>query len=369
MTETDESAVVDPDDIPPPPGAPDETEPAKKPANWVRRIAIVALLSWTVAAFAAGMYVGLGQRITPPAPDADIAIEIEQIEIPDAPAEDDDAPAAAVTPNVLGLNPADAQAALTDAGVVDGITLVETAVAGPSGFVLSQDPAAGSPIDGAATLSISAPASVPDLVGAQFSDASTQIEDLGAQVRVSSRYVKGVPADQVLSIEPAQGDLPLEVDVVIAAAPAQLNLGELDPLENDCSTDSGFGVNGDLQEESTRVCQLARSDQQRSISWDLSADVDTVAFTAGVTDEGDLNASASIIVLVDGAAVDTQTTSFGQPVTITVETADALRLEIIIRTEVPDEVFQEWDRSVVALFDIVATGGAAALDELAGLDS
>ena len=387
-----EPAVAEPAPIPgslPPPGAPDTDADApvaegaatldgvatdeemapRKQRNWVRRFAIAGVALWTVAMLAAGVSVGTRQRIEPPPPPADIAVEVQTVEIPDAPAVEDAGEVIVVVPNVLGLTPTEAQAALADAGAAADLQVVEVPLAGPAGFVTNQSPPPGTDFTEPVKLSVSATVEVPAVVGSSFVDARSALEELGAQVVVRTEYREGVPADEVLTITPEAGPLPLEVELVVAAPPAQLDLDQLDPVDVSCSRDSGFGVAGDPQDEPVWTCGLRRLDSYRSVSWDLSADVSRLSFTAGVTDGSDPRARAVVSVVLDGTVVETQATSFGTPARFDLDTSGALRIEIVVRTDVSDEIFDDWDRSWVAVVDPVATGSAEALDELAGLNS
>ncbi len=289
------------------------------------------------------------------------------VEIPEAP--EDVAAETVVTPNVLGLNPADAQAALADAGAIDGIETQDVPTAGEPGFVIGQDPAPGAAISGTVTLLLSAPVDVPGVVGQPFADARTTLERLGAQVRVKTQYQDGTPADQVIAIEPASGALPTEVELVVAAPAAQLSLAQLTPIDESCDQRANFGVAGQVQTERTWACSIQPADRARSISWDLSADVSQVTFVAGVTDDSDPVSNARVDVLVDGEIVDSKPTTFGVPADFTIPTAGALRLKIRVSTDTPTEQYRDWETSFVAIVDPIVTGSSDALDELAGLNS
>lgn len=345
-----------------------ELLPNRRRGGWIRGVAIVALLAWSAALFAAGVAVGVRQRIEPPAAQPDIDVSIAQVEIPDAPAAQ--APSeASVVPNVLALSPADARAALADAGHDGDVTVVDQPIAGPPGFVLAQEPAPGAPLGGDVVLTVAVPTAIPDVVGRPLREATAEVEALGAQARIRTEYRQGVEPDQVLQVEPAEGDLPLEVEFLVSTPPAQLDLTDLDPLQENCARLDGFGVAGRPQSERTWVCEVPPTTRARSVAWDLSRDVDEVRVVVGLTDDSDPAATSRVDVLIDDVVVQSQAATFGNLVEFLVPTDGALRLEVLVTTDAPDDVFSEWDRSRVAIVDVVAVGAAAALDELAGLNS
>ena len=114
-------------------------------------------------------------------------------------------------PDVVGLPQAQAEANIGAAGLAVGDVAQQHSDSVPAGNVISQDPTAGSsvapgsPVDPVISLG-PAPVTVPDVVGLSGAQAQTDIEAAGLTVGdVTEQYSDSVPADNVISQDPAAG--------------------------------------------------------------------------------------------------------------------------------------------------------------------
>lgn len=388
-TETGSPGVDPPrsDEVTPPKGVPTTTpvarslpdssattDPPVAPARprrskGVRRIlwgsALLAVVGWTIGAVAFGVSQGSSRVPEAVRPPADIDVEIQQISIPDAPERVDDGPNTEMI-NVLGLTPTEAQSAISDVGLDRPVTVTDVPTAGRAGFVIDQQPGAGSEVGDDIVLSVSASVDVPTVVGADRDDAVLQLEALGAEVGITQVYDPAIPAGQVISIEPAVGPLPAEVEILVGAPASELDLTVVEPLQSDCQRPEPTSLDG-IDYPTGIQCRIDNADE-RIVAWDLSRDVDTVSVVVGMDDVSDIASFAQVSVRVDGAVLQSETVRFGSAFSFEIDVAGALRFEILIVA--PErEVRNEWIRSHVAIAEVVATGGRAAIDRLAGIDS
>ena len=129
-------------------------------------------------------------------------------------------------PDVVGDSEEDAIAAL------EGVDLVVRETTGvyvedvPEGHIVSQDPEAGASVDPGTAIdlvvSLGPPATVPDVVGMDETDAIQAIEDEGLAADVSIDYVHDVDEGLVISQAPAGGDTldpGSTVQVVVSGGP------------------------------------------------------------------------------------------------------------------------------------------------------
>ncbi len=140
-------------------------------------------------------------------------------------------------PDVVGLQEADAEAAIVAAGLVVGTRFTEPSSL-PEGEVIAQSPAADTSVpEGSAVdllvASSAQPVSVPDVVGLQQADAEDDIEAAGLVVgMVSGVNHDTVPAGEVISQSPVGGELVAAgspVDILVSDGPqAELPMLVLD---------------------------------------------------------------------------------------------------------------------------------------------
>jgi serine/threonine-protein kinase len=184
---------------------PPPQEPRSRAPLWIA-LAIVALLVALAAAWAAGVFDGGNEE----------------------------APAAVIVPEVVGMTTDGALNALEQAGLAVGTITEVASEDGPEGTVIEQTPEAGAEVDeGSAVdlrVSTGAPApaptatgvEVPDVTGASQEAASQTLLAAGFVVVVTEAASDAVPAGFVVVQRPAGGDTAAPgsaVDIVVSTGP------------------------------------------------------------------------------------------------------------------------------------------------------
>ncbi len=138
-------------------------------------------------------------------------------------------PAPAVVPDVVGMIQADAETAITGAGLTVGSVTEQYSPTAPVGQVIDQTPPAGTGVElgTAVDLVLSkgpAPVVVPDLTGMARAGAEAVITDAGLVLgTVTEQYSDTVPAGSVISQTPTAGTSVAPgtaVDLVVSKGPA-----------------------------------------------------------------------------------------------------------------------------------------------------
>jgi len=308
----------------------------KRKRRLVLTLASVCLIAWTAAAFTYGLTVGTRRRVEPPSPPAAIVVNVEEASVPDsvaAPAAD--TVAVVEMSNVIGLSEADALAVLGGSGIDPAlITSTPVGTAGDAGLVIAQDPPPGSFSPAAVTLSVSAAVDIPAVVGTAASEAVSMLEELGAVVQFGSRYEPGVGVGTVLEADPTSGPLPAIVSLTVSEAPASIDLAPLRAVSAEgCTRNNEVNVNG-VTGQSSFECELRATPadgtpRTYTLDYDLGRKVDELSFTLGFTDDSEIDASATVDIVIDNVVVATHSVAFGQPVDVVLPVNDALRLQFV----------------------------------------
>jgi beta-lactam-binding protein with PASTA domain len=121
-------------------------------------------------------------------------------------------PGTAAVPDVVGMDRAEAEGALADAGFVPA-SAMQYDVTAPAGQVVQQLPAAGDEAAAGSQVGLlvskgrpEVSVSVPDVTGMTQDQATTTLADAGLVAVPVEAYVAGVPAGDVAEQEPAAGD-------------------------------------------------------------------------------------------------------------------------------------------------------------------
>lgn len=139
------------------------------------------------------------------------------------------APVVISVPDVVGLNQAAAEAAISGAALVVGNVTTASSATVPAGDVISQNPAAGTEVGEGATVDLvvsSGPAlvTVPTVVGLTQASAEAAITSAGLALgTVTTTNSDTVPAGNVISQTPTGGTQVTEganVDLVVSSGPA-----------------------------------------------------------------------------------------------------------------------------------------------------
>ncbi|MEY2421056.1 MAG: eukaryotic-like serine/threonine-protein kinase [Acidimicrobiaceae bacterium] len=234
-------------------------------------------------------------------------------------------------PSLAGLSEGDARAALAFIGVTgSAVTVTPTAAAGPGGVVVGQDPPPGATVKAGAavTLKISAPATVPDVVGKTETEARAALSALGARVQRKETFDPNAAQGAVLAIEPAAGaPLTDEVTITVAEAPSSVFLTELKPVKTNCSTGTATVKGSDVK--SALTCgPSANAASPAVVDYAVNGSVTRFDATFGQSDRAETRFSVQFQTFVDDQLVDTQTVAFGQTVDISIPISGALRVRV-----------------------------------------
>lgn len=250
-------------------------------------------------------------------------VEAETVEIPIL----DPMGTEQLMPDVRGMSKNDALQVLADAGIpVAHVTVTTQPTAGTSGLIVEQTPAFGVISPPAVTIVVAAPAAVPDLVGADVSDASVQLSLLGAAVTRTDRYDPDQPVGTVLDVIPSAGStLPETVAMTVNVAPSSLGLQDLSS-DGPCSagsvtlrgTDYPAGV----------VCRSHKEPIPNT--WALNGTVDRIVGTVGIPNDALTGSTATMKILVDGTEIASFDLDWGVPQEFDFRISGSLKLEVVV---------------------------------------
>jgi eukaryotic-like serine/threonine-protein kinase len=121
-------------------------------------------------------------------------------------------PGTAAVPDVVGMDRAEAEAVLADAGFVPA-SAMQYDLTAPAGQVVEQLPAAGEQVTAGSQVGMlvskgrpEVSVSVPDVTGMKQDEATTALADAGLVTVPVEAYFADVPAGEVAEQEPAAGD-------------------------------------------------------------------------------------------------------------------------------------------------------------------
>jgi archaellum component FlaG (FlaF/FlaG flagellin family) len=298
---------------------------ADKPrrGRWPRRLRIVAVVSTAVALLAGGVVAGWWGRDRFGTHETNITVQ-RPITVSEGQTQ-----AASAMPNVLGLGRDSARQALADAGVnLSTVKIREQAYAGLPGVVIDQNPpAAASLPSGAATLTLSAPGTMPKLVGLALDAARSELSQMGATVLVQTRYQAGAAEGSILETDPASGQpLAERVKLVIAEPASSVFLDQLNAINSSCSSNSVY-VAG-VQRQHSLVCEPGQ-DSPAQMEYVLNRRVTTFQAVVGIGDTGASDTPVSFRIFVDGRLAFSTTLPFGSSKPVSIPVVGALRVRMV----------------------------------------
>jgi hypothetical protein len=230
-------------------------------------------------------------------------------------------------PDVVGLTRAAALQALGDAGAdLSRVSIAERAYAGDPGVVISQAPDPTSALSAAPKITLSAPGTMPQIVGVPVDRARTTLSALGASVVVEMRYEAGASENTVLDVSPAPGH-PLTAHARIAAAePASsVFLDQLSAIDSSCSSDTAYV--GGVERARALVCTPGEG-APAAMEYVLNREVTRFEAVVGIADRSASDTPVTFRVLVDGRSRFLATLPFGTAKRVSVPVAGALRVRI-----------------------------------------
>jgi PASTA domain/NPCBM/NEW2 domain len=267
-------------------------------------------------------------------------------------------------PNVIGLTEDDARRVFSDAGVdLSQVSVHRLPYVGPEDLVVSQEPPSGNAVgDRRMVLDISEPASMPDLTGSSESEARTALSELGARIGTVDEYQPGAAEGEVLSTEPAGGEVITDKATLHLAAPLSgVFLTELEPVSANCRTGEGGLVAGEAASEAI-VCEPEAGANPRSVTYALGGQVESLEAELGLDDEGNADLPVEFRVFADGVQVLSRRLEFGErlPVEVPLLGKYQLRLESSAAGVAPPGSLP----IRAAFAEPRLTGSRAAIDEL-----
>lgn len=296
------------------------SRPAKSSKKSWTKLFLVMIVLAAMTLFSAGTVAGwyAHEVLTRPGPYS----EPEIVEIPVSSWDAD-----FTMPDVRGIPKNDALLALTDLGVTTAnVTVTERPWAGIQGVVIEQSPVPGATELGEIELVISAPATVPNLIGSDRQNAMNQLRELGSEVVFEEQFDVNKQPGTVLATSPKASEVLTDtVTVTIASSGGSIYLSQLKPISKSCSTVDAR-MNGESFASSLE-CRGGRDAE--SYEWDLQRKAEQVELTLGVADDvEDVNSQVHAVVYVDGTKVNEVDASFGKPVPLKIPTKGSLRLRL-----------------------------------------
>lgn len=269
--------------------------------------------------------------VAPSSTDASITVE------PAAPSssvpEEQQEPASAEMPDLIGLSESEARDVLAD-NAIDGPTVEERPSFEAPGTVIDQVPSAGRVVSGTVSVVVSvAFPPMPDFVGEDVSSVRKWTDELDIDLRIEERLtIESADGTVLEQIPVANSEVGRELAIVVADEPLLVFLaefeGRLDSLYYDIET---IDMNG-VTYTNTPTLSKARSSRTAAgwVSYNLSRDWQTLVVQLGIDDSaGSLDAASKIEFRGDGELLEEATVRFGEVVEVEVDVSGVLRLEII----------------------------------------
>lgn len=268
---------------------------------------------------------------------------------------------AGLMPNVLGLQVDTARQVLADAGVDPAaVTTTDQPYAGETGLVIDQEPASGATVSAPVKLVLSAPATMPKLVGQTVVAARDTLARIGTSAFVKTRYDAGASEGSVLETDPAEGEsLSDRATLIVSEAPSSVFLTQLRSITSSCGTET-LNVAG-AQQKDALVCSPSQGSPS-VMEYLLNGHVASFQATIGLGDRGESTVPVTFRVVVDGQPIAIRTVGFGRSRTISVPVRGALRIHLeaavgVAASSASTSVQAAWG-------DARLLGGRSAIDNL-----
>lgn len=241
------------------------------------------------------------------------------------------------TPNLVGMDAADAEETLRDLNV--RIERTEKASPEEAGTVLDQDPLAGDALTDTVEIVVAGePPAVPDVVGETFADATDLLEEQGFAVEENPVLDDEASDGEVLGQDPDVGTENVKTVILdVARSPVSVPLAEMPVLEENTGMDVEPGaIAGDVYPNSVIVSNYAG---QGSFGYNLSRDFRRISGTLGIDDNESTECMATVEFKDGGRTLGEgpYSVAFGEPRPVDFSVADVLRLEITYATRGADD--------------------------------
>lgn len=204
-------------------------------------------------------------------------------------------------PDVRGLDPDSAMQVLADAGVdIAAVRTTDRPAAGESGVVIEQVPAFGASRPAEVVLVVSAPATMPSLVGQNADEAMVTLRELSARVDTVGVYRPGEVVGLIVSTDPAFGEImPPGVTLIVTEAPSSVDFAALSSVGS-CDPAESLQING--KQLATGV-SCSGSTSGRTNTWELGGALEVISGTIGITDGSSPGTAVRIDIVADGAVL------------------------------------------------------------------
>ncbi|MFJ4264635.1 PASTA domain-containing protein [Paenarthrobacter nicotinovorans] len=236
-------------------------------------------------------------------------------------------------PDVRGLSEADARQVIADAGYdpasvkISNVPSVLT-----TGTIAAQNPVAGTTNPKDITLSLPAPALMPNLIGKSLDEASRTLSSMGAQPLVNRVYDPKSTTGSVVSSAPASGNaLTATPTLIVAGAPDSLPLSSF-KASGSCGTISSGSVNG-TPITSGVSCSVRRD--ASTTFWILGRTLNRLQAVVGFEDRAEKASRAKVKITADGNVILDKEIAYGDGEKIDADVTNVLRLEIQVSANTP----------------------------------
>jgi len=239
--------------------------------------------------------------------------------------------ASGAMPDLRGLGSDASKQILADSGIpVDRVEVTTRAAAGRPGIVIEQTPPFGSSDTAKVTLVVSTSAQVPVIENRSATEVISELQELGAQVIVKSRYQPDAVRDGALDVDPPVGaPIPDAVTLTVAQSPGSAYLSKLDAMESGCGTGSE-SMDGKKYENSvTCTANKPGTAKPRKSVWNLAHAVDEMRATVGVPTDSMPGTRVRVEVFADGTPVAAVDAGYGQPADLYARVSGALQLTVV----------------------------------------
>ncbi|MGJ3191238.1 PASTA domain-containing protein [Paenarthrobacter sp. FR1] len=300
-------------------------QPRKPAPRWLRLSSAIAMLC--VASLAAGLIVGWIAR---GALVEDSSVTTAEGDAQQTPAENEEK---LPMPDVRGLTEADARQVIADAGYDPASVKISNV---PSvlmtGTIAAQNPVAGTTNPKDITLSLPAPALMPDLAGKTLDEGSRALSSMGAQPLVNRVYDPKTATGTIISSVPGSGAaLTAAPTLVVAGAPDSIPLASF-KASGSCGTISSGSVNG-TPLTSGVSCSARR--EAATTFWILGRTLNRIQATVGFEDRAEKNSRAKVKITADGNVILDKELAYGDGEKLDADVTNVLRLEIEVTATSP----------------------------------
>jgi serine/threonine-protein kinase len=203
----------------------------------------------------------------------------------------------------------------------------ESGVASPTSAPASPTSTSSQGTAVATASSAPAKAGMPDVVGKLLPDAQKALGS-GVNIQVVDKFDNSKPDGTVLAQAPVSGSTS-RVELTVARSEVISYLSDQKPVSGSWTdSSSAVTISGATHAHSvsTTICNYGSGS---AVEYNLGRNYQTFTATAGLEDSSEDSAAVALVeVFADGRKVSSQSVVYGQPVTISADMSDVLRMKI-----------------------------------------